>query len=454
MGDCMKLLLVSGGMHQIITGYATKKIEIINSNGFELKDLHSFLDDVKPVFEGVLITDEAFSQRAEQDEKELTLLLEWLSMLPRTDVKVLILTRDFMKGTELRDLSKKYANLSFIICDLVRVSGSFYHQAFAEFLAEKKQVVKYAARPKESEKVEKKKSFFDRFRSKSQNETVPKATDHLTRQLEFISRGISRIVAITGHRGCGLTSTVVNLASEASKRGLSTIIIDLDIDYRSTNMYFSSFEEQTKRAEDINASLIRTLARPQDYVTTAFNIKDNLWITALGYEFNDLKLIGKFYNSNKLVGLLSVLRNKFNLVILDMPLDLCKVFKESLIHIDVFGLCVPNNLYAVLSTLRNVEVVLDEESAAYLNAKARVVVTKYNDRSRMQNEIFIPEKVNEVLASGLSDSFTYEMKLAGYVPYASNFDIQIETDVPLVNTSAVHEVAYGNILLRLMEGVK
>lgn len=137
-----------------------------------------------------------------------------------------------------------------------------------------------------------------------------------------------------------------------------------------------------------------------------------------------------------------------------MPLDLCKVFREALIHIDVFGLCVPNNLYAVLSTLRNVDVMLDQESASYLNAKARVIITKYNDRLRFQNDIFIPEKVNEVLSSGLSDSFTYEMKLAGYVPYSSEFDTQIETDVPLVSSSVQYEQAYGNILLRLMEGAK
>ncbi|GJM70484.1 hypothetical protein HMSSN036_27000 [Paenibacillus macerans] len=50
-----------------------------------------------------------------------------------------------------------------------------------------------------------------------------------------------------------------------------------------------------------------------------------------------------------------------------------------MIHIDIFGLCVPNNLHAVLSTIRNVEVVLDAEKAAYLNAKSKVIVTKYND---------------------------------------------------------------------------
>jgi septum formation inhibitor-activating ATPase MinD len=280
------------------------------------------------------------------------------------------------------------------------------------------------------------------------------ATDRLTKEIENISRGISRIVAITGHRGSGLTSTAVNIACEAGKRGLRTVIVDMDVEYRSTNMYFSRFHEQSQRHEDISASLIRSLARPQDYMTTAFNINDNLWLISLGYSFHDKRLMEQFYNNNKLIGLLSVLRTKFNLVILDMPLDLFRTFRESMIHMDMFGLCVSNNLHSILSTLRNVEVVLDQEAASYLNAKSKLIVTRYNDRSRFQREILTPDKVSEVMTSGLSDRFTYEISVAGSVPYSNDFDSQIESDVPVVNANADYESAYGNILLRLMEGVK
>ncbi len=450
----MKLLLVSGGIHEILVGYFSRKTEVVNKDSLQINDLPNFLQEVNPVIEGVVITDEAFSQNIEQDKQGLSTLLEWLKKNQKTSSKVQIITRDFMKEDELELLIKTYPNLSIITYDYLRISKAIISQAFGDLRVEQKQAPSFSAKPERVEEVEKKRSFLDRFRSKPKDKTELQATDRLTREFENVSRGISRIVAITGHRGAGLTSTVVNVACEATKRGLSAIIIDMDIDYRSTNMYFSSFHEMTKKDEDINASLIRTLARPQDYMTTAFNIKDDLWITSLGYGVTDRKLIDQFYNPNKLVGLLSVLRNRFNLVILDMPMDLFKVFRESLIHIDVFGLCVPNNIYSVLSTLRNIEVIFDDEDASYVNAKSKVVVTKYNDRSRFQNDIFVPEKVNEMLTSGLSEKFTYEMKLAGYVPYSNDFDSQVETDVPLVNTSVEHEKAFGNILLRLMEGVK
>lgn len=454
LGGKMKLLSVCGALHRTIIGFASKKIDIVNKDELTLKDLDDFLKSSDSSFDAVIITDEAFSGQLESDRHDLEVLLERIARSHKPGSKVLLLTKDFLKETELGNMSARYGNFAITTFDMVRIPVYVIEQAFEELLSCKNQPKERIEVKEKPEEKEKKKSFLDRFRPKPKNDPKIEATDPLARSIENISRGLSRIVAITGHRGSGLTSTVVNVACEAAKRGLSSIIIDMDIDYRSTNMYFGSFHEATKRDEDMNASLVRTLARPQDYMITAFNIKDKLWMTSLGYDFSDRKLIEQFYNNSKLVGLLSVLRNRFNLIILDMPLDLFKTFKDTLIHIDVFGLCVSNNLHSVLSTLRNLDVVLDRENVSYMNAKTKVIVTKYNDRSRFQSDIFVPDRVAEILSSGISDSFTYEVKVAGHIPYSNDFDTQIEMDVPMVNTSGEFERAYGNILLRLMEGIK
>ena len=100
-------------------------------------------------------------------------------------------------------------------------------------------------------------------------------------------------------------------------------------------------------------------------------------------------LLISFFNSLKLIGMLSVLRSKFNLIILDMPLGIIlKNFNEVLMHIDVFGYCVSNNLYSVLSSLRNMEVVLEKEHISYINVKSKLLITEYNNRSRFHEKIF------------------------------------------------------------------
>ena len=296
--------------------------------------------------------------------------------------------------------------------------------------------------------------ILNRFRAKPKQQELGESITELNKYFRNMNRHISKVIAITGYRGSGVTSSVVNLASLAAKQGFNTIIVDMDIDYRKTNMYFNSFYEKTKKDEQINNSLIRTLAKPQDYMTTAFNIKDNLWLTSLGYDFCDVKLIDKFYNSLKLISMISVLRNKFNLVILDIPLDLLKNFKEALIYIDVFGFCVSNNLYSVLSSIKNIEMVFEREYMSYINIKSKLIITKYNNRARIHEKIFTQEKVSELITLGLNEYFTSQISSVGTVPYSQEFDLQIVRDSPIINMKKDYQLSFSKILLGLMEDVR
>jgi septum formation inhibitor-activating ATPase MinD len=461
----LRLLLVSGGAHDVVAEHIKGKVDIVNEHRLMLDQAAFYLKETHPRIDTILITDEGLSNRDDQDPRELELLLQSLVRMFPSPVQVLFISVDFLKESIYGTLNHRYTSLHIVTCDLIRVPGALLRRALEDIRTESTQSGRFlsvqARRGGQEERTapqqvesERKRSFFDRFRSKSQAKESVDATDLLTREFEGVSRSICRVIAVTGHRGSGITSTAVNIAHEAGKRGLRTILIDLDIDYRSLNMYSAGFHELTKRDEEMNASLLRMLARPQDYMTFAYQSKGQVWVTSLGYTFNDLMLMERFYNSAKLIGMLSLLRSHFNVILLDLPMDRMKDLKEALLHIDTFALCVPNNLPSVISLLRNVEVALDRENAAYVNAKSKLIVTRYNDRSRFQNEIFTPERVKELLASGLSDCFPYEIKLAGHVPYSSDFDSQVETDLPIVGSNAEQEKAFGNILLRLIEGAK
>ncbi|WP_310551570.1 AAA family ATPase [Paenibacillus glufosinatiresistens] len=465
----MRLLLIAGGYGSVARQYITSSTELINEEPLTLAEAIGYIAESPLRPDGVLITEEALTLAAERDRRDLESLVAGLAAILPAPVPVVVLTGDGWRPREWEGLLARCPQIRVEAGDYIRMTPGLLARGI-ELAASTPQ--RSAAKGKNStsepalplnaaqhagsrptgEPAAPRKSFLDRFRSKSKERHTLEPTDALTRELNRISRGISRVVAVTGHRGSGVTSTAVNLASEAGRRGLSALIVDLDMDYRSTNMYFGSFHETTKRDDDINASLIRTLARPQDFAATAYPIKENVWLTGLGYGFDDARLIGQFVTEARLTALLSLMRNRFNLIVLDLPLDLLGKYTEIMIHIDSFGLCVPNDLYSVLSTLRNVENKLPKEQVAYLNAKSKLVVTRYNDRSRFQGEMFTPDAVARVLTSGLMDGFTYEMKVAGHVPYSSEFDSQIESDVPLVYTSAHYERAYGNILLRLLEG--
>ncbi len=458
------MLLVSGLSHRFAAAYAPKPKDILNVDELLLGSVLNYLEEARPDAGCLLVTDDALTGDSAADLRNLERIAAWMSRNRPSGFRLVLLLRHERRLEGIEPLVSLYSGkISTLSCHYPRIPDYMYRQAF-EMLSDIRKG-KPSARPDrepaaqqrleaDSEPPARKKSFLDRFKPKPREEASLEAKDPLDRAFDGIGRGISRVVAVTGHRGSGITSTAVNLVCEAEKRGLSAILIDLDLEYRSSNMYFSRFHEEAKKDENLNASLIRTLARPQEYLTTAFPIKDNLWLAALGYSFQDRKLIEQFCTSAKLVGLLSMLRNRFNLIVLDLPMDLLPVFREAMIHVDAFGLCVPNNLHAVLSTARNAEVALSRDDALYMNAKSKVIVTKYNDRSRLQGEPFTPDKTAGLLSSGLSESFGYEMKTAGVIPFSHEFDTQIETDIAAVHSGKEYERAFGDLLLRLMEGAK
>jgi septum formation inhibitor-activating ATPase MinD len=270
--------------------------------------------------------------------------------------------------------------------------------------------------------------------------------------MSSISISSSKAIVFTGHRGGGSTCTAANVAITASRQGVKTIFVDFDIDYRSSNLYFGEFYTQADEDEYIESSLMRMLAQPQSYETTAVNVGNNLWVTALGYGFNDNRLMEQHFTETKTAGLITALKHNFDLVVIDLPLDKLAILPGLLNNFDMAALCMENTIYAALTTLRNISIALDErERIAYLASKSKLIVTKYNDESMYNDEVITPERFSGLIATeGFCEDFTVEMPVAGSVPYIKWFGKQIETDIPVMDMDSGMQKAYEEILLRLL----
>lgn len=456
----MRILSVTGSAHGIINNYSRPGIEYVNRSGLMLSDVEMYMEKHGITFNSILITDEALPS----DDYEICRHLQGvLNYIDRSGslVKVIQITGNIHLQHFMNDIRCRFSGFDIYYFDGQRVPSALYETVLRTIDGAE---IGTGAHGKYNEKAidadvhetaekkARKPSFLDRFKKKKPDSV--EARDGISRELDRISQGTSRVIAISGHRGSGITSTVVNTAYEASNRGLKTIIVDLDIEYRGLNIYLNQFSDGAEKDQDLAASLIGMLAKPQDYKVNAVSINENLWASSLAYQFKDRMLLEKFYTTNRIIGMITVLKQHFNLVILDMPLDLFGQFREALLFIDVFGLCVPNNLYAVLSTLRNLDIVLNREDAAYLNSKALVIATKFNDRSIFQEDLFTLEKLCELMTSDIIELFQSEILPGGAVPYSHEFDAQIESGVLASQKDAVFKRAYGSILLRLMGGGK
>ncbi|MCL1905640.1 MAG: hypothetical protein FWG06_01380, partial [Clostridiales bacterium] len=230
-------------------------------------------------------------------------------------------------------------------------------------------------------------------------------------------------------------------------------LIDMDVYNRALNLYFGEYYENSAKDQDIACSLIRNLAKPQDHKLNTY-CKGNLYVTTLSYSFKDKELLERFYNGARLVNMLSVLRKHFQLCLLDMPLKILSRFAESIMFVDGFGLCVPNNLYSLTGILRNLQNLFAKEDMESLLSKSGIIVSKYNDRSTLAGEVFSPERVCELLGELSAPCQEKDFDLAGFIPYAPDFDSQLETDIPIAESDALMEKAYTDVLLRMIRGLR
>ena len=267
----MKLLLASGICHEIVASYINR-IEVINDQALNLNGLFDFITKKHYQIEGILLTDDAFSNCVEDDKKQLLAVLELLES--NSAFEIMVLTNNFLRFNGIKDLCVGHSHISFKLYDWLRPSAKIVNSA-CDTLVSKYKSNKGIKSSIEKDEPKKKNIFWNILKNKEKTNN-PEPTDQLAREFENIGRVISRVIAMTGHRGSGVSSTAFNMAYEASQRGINTIVVDLDIEYRSANMYFNKFNEMTQKDEAIDASLIRSLAKPYDFKTTAVNINPNL----------------------------------------------------------------------------------------------------------------------------------------------------------------------------------
>lgn len=433
--------MAAGPFYYLLKEY---ELDIVNKEPLTLGQIVSYCQQAQLRYEQIVITDDGLRG---MDRYSVERALTGLSLLQERENRVSPI-QIITNRVSLKDIS--VAGVTIELHDSIRIPVQKYLDAFFA-----KGAVGANRKPHEKQPVKEKqeqqpprKSIVQKFRKGITPEAPVSAAD---KDFESISREISRVVAITGHRGSGVTSTAVNLAYIANNRNISTILIDLDTVNCAFNLYFSEYYELAEKNLDIAHSLIRNLAKPQNYSVNTYR-NNNLYVVALAYSFADKALLERFLTPDKFINMITTFRKSFQLCLLDMPLEALVQLKQSMLYIDYFGLCVSNNLYSMTSTLRGVQHAFTQEEIELLFGKTKVVVSKYNEQISIQDEFFSPDKVCDLLLELNDVPLSRAFELAGQIPYRMDFDTQLEMDIPITASDASMEKAYSDILLRMIKG--
>jgi len=438
----MRTMLVAGPFSRVLSGY---DLDIVNKEPLMLEQAVSFCAQSQLRYEQILITDDGL---AGLDHYAIKSALVGLTLFQEQEGRkqpiLLVTNRAPLMAISVAGVCiEAYSQTRVPIrkyLDAVRGEGAHGDTGKAQ----KKSVDEQ----KDEKQPRAKKSVIKRLRREKTAKPGELSTD---REFEMVSREISRVIAITGHRGSGVTSTAVNLAHIASNRNLSTIAIDLDTVNCAFNLYFGEYYESAEKDQDIAYSLIRCLAKPQNFSINAHQ-QGNLHVVSLGYSFSDNELLERLCTPAKLINMLALFRKHFQVCLIDMPMEALAQLKESILYIDAFGLCVPNNLYSLSGTLRGFAHYFTQEEIDDIFGKSMVIVSKYNDRTSIQDEFFSPDKVCDLLLELCEAPLAREFELAGQIPYHPEFDTQLETDIPIASGDAYMEKEFSEILLRMIKG--
>lgn len=261
-------------------------------------------------------------------------------------------------------------------------------------------------------------------------------------------KSTNRIIAVTGHRGSGISSTVSNLAVEAGNTGLKTMIVDLDLIYRGINLYFSKFGEEADLNPDLAFSLVRCMMKPDAYAEHTCIINDNLCLTALAYSVGSNDKMLEHITGRRIIAMLSALKNKFDLVLLDVPIELFRQYPDMLVQADAIAVCMNNSLHSIVSTVRSTSLSCTVEDFSVFKMKSKLVLTKYNAANIHKGKVLTVDLSLKILAD-LSDSFDYVVECAGIVPYCSDFDRQVDSGRKICSQNSDYKKYYSDLLHNL-----
>ena len=248
------------------------------------------------------------------------------------------------------------------------------------------------------------------------------------------------IIAVTGDRQSGVSTTVSNMAEVYAKNGNSVLIVDLDTKRRFQTKIYPEFYDAIDLETRVMNGLLASLINTGNLEDVAAVVSDNVALLSISDEVD--RVIHKFANrpfesvfsAQNLVNLLSYAKSMFDVVLVDIPFEQLRVVGNALSYVDKSVLCIPNTMYHI-DNLLEIEVdellLVDEIVTRTLLSKSKILLTKYNEFSKYEGKEVTEEFVMDTLS--LLDDSLYHLEVVGRIPYMDDYESQVGKGKPIVS---------------------
>jgi Mrp family chromosome partitioning ATPase len=423
----MKIFLVAGEVSWEIKNKLEEN-EIYNVVRIErsLDEAYYFLENNSIDFDYLLLLDYGINI---QIEKMKNIFQQITTLLENQKKQLIFISNEDSFQEFAIEVSRNSENVKLISLDKIKIPVEFIFNAL--------------------EKIHVSKELGNQGNGKKEKSEKWKFFGNGAKKKKIIETKSNKVIGITGHSGSGISSTAANIAELASKNGLKTLIVDLNLDNKGQNLYFEKFGEEIEKEEDLKMSVIKCFYNPENYAENTCRINDKLYLAGLGYTLAKNEKTLDVINSVKLANLITILKLKFNLIILDIPLNLLKSMDKAIIYFDKFGVCVNNNMHSIINTIMELET-FDKQFIDVFWTKANLINTKYNKNSEYNGKEFSESLVKEIIIS-LGQDLSSEIQNIGKISHSNNFEIQYDRGKKMYGVSTEFYNEYMDILNKFID---
>lgn len=249
--------------------------------------------------------------------------------------------------------------------------------------------------------------------------------NHKSKILEEITKSLrdeSRAIVFTGQEGSGITATASHMAYHASLFGIKTYIINLNFSHNVFENYFHHLGNAKGSKQDCDA-FVNCFLIPEQFEELSQKVNGNLFVST----FNDANCLNsdklqKISNKNYLENAINIFKKKAQLIIVDAPFDGQSTINAITPSVDVFALCVANNLYSLNSLTKMIKT-LKPDSEFF--EKSKLVLSKFHMKNTYGGKAFNGELACDILGQ-MNKELDVKFKSGGEISAIEDFIQDVE----------------------------
>ncbi len=227
-----------------------------------------------------------------------------------------------------------------------------------------------------------------------------------------------QIILVSGNENCGKSSTACSFAKVFNQEGLDTVLIDLDLKFKGTNLYFPHIDDIGKN-EQLNG-VMNSLNNIDDLSNCLVDVDEHLQVLSTATENTQTGRIDISDMGEEIADIISSLIIDNDVIVVDIPWDILVQSKSIIRQATKVVFCTEPNINSIYKTINKLSTEgltkRDEITIRnLLQQKSNLLFTNNTESDKT-----LLDWVNTLVEAG--EEYNLNLEICGSIPHYDKFD--------------------------------